>query len=87
VFVLGKPFHPSLMFVGEARSLPYLPANVRLGWKGLPKTKDKNQLITAVKGFIVQSLDLLENIYHSLATGTVYKSLHFLHNLRMGLLS
>ncbi len=22
VFVLGKPFHPSLMFVGDARSLP-----------------------------------------------------------------
>jgi hypothetical protein len=22
VFVLGKPFQPSLMFVGEARSLP-----------------------------------------------------------------
>ncbi len=24
VFILGKPFQPSLMFVGEARSLPYL---------------------------------------------------------------
>jgi hypothetical protein len=49
VFVLGKPFQPSLMFVGEARSLPYsgapercltweapaLPANIRLGGKGL----------------------------------------------------
>ncbi len=44
-------FQPSLMFVGEARSLPYngapesfivqapaLPANIRLGWKILPGT-------------------------------------------------
>ncbi len=41
------------MFVGEARSLPWsgapqrcftwvgLPANIRLGWKGLPGTKTK----------------------------------------------
>ncbi len=52
MFVPGKPFQPSLMFVGEARSLPksraperallgyaaVLPANTRLGWKGLPGT-------------------------------------------------
>jgi hypothetical protein len=50
VFVLDKPFQPSLMFVCKARSLPRvehlkgvslgyapaLPANIRLGWKGLP---------------------------------------------------
>jgi hypothetical protein len=39
----GKPFLPSLMFVGKARAYPSdankapaLPANIRLGWKGLP---------------------------------------------------
>ncbi len=51
-FAPGKPFQPSLMFVGEARSLPEngapercftqvgsaLPANIRLSWKGLPWT-------------------------------------------------
>ncbi len=50
--VPGKPFQPSLMFVGEARSLPKigasercfihvgtaLPENIRLGWEGLPGT-------------------------------------------------
>ncbi len=38
MFVPGKPFRPSLMFVGEAKSIlyaPVLPANIRLGWKGL----------------------------------------------------
>ncbi len=48
--VPGKPFQPSIMFVGEAeaRAFPYLsdaplkgrfmalPTNIRLGWKGLP---------------------------------------------------
>jgi len=52
VFVPGKPFQPSLMFVGKARRLPQsgaperrftqlgsgLPVNIRLGWKGLPGT-------------------------------------------------
>jgi hypothetical protein len=50
VFVPGKPFQPSLMFVGEAydrverlkdASLRYdraLLANIRLGWTGLPGT-------------------------------------------------
>ncbi len=46
---LASFFQPSLIFVGEARSLPYsaapkifivqapaLPANIRLGWKILP---------------------------------------------------
>ncbi len=50
--VLGKPFQPSLMFVGEARCLPRvehlkvasleeaptLLGNIRLGWKDLPRT-------------------------------------------------
>ncbi len=51
MFVPDKPLQPSLMFVGEARNLPYsgalgrcltqapsLTANIRLGWKGLPGT-------------------------------------------------
>jgi hypothetical protein len=46
VFVPGKPFQPSLMFVGEARSLPYgapekcftRVGSIRLGWQGLPGT-------------------------------------------------
>jgi hypothetical protein len=33
MFFYGKPFQPSLMFVGEGRNLP---VNIRLGWKGLP---------------------------------------------------
>ncbi len=42
--ILGKPFQPSLMFVGKARDYPSqgprvgsCPTNVRLGWKGLPR--------------------------------------------------
>jgi hypothetical protein len=44
MFVPGRPFEPSLMFVGKAKSLPLngalgkipeLLANIRLGWKGL----------------------------------------------------
>jgi hypothetical protein len=46
VFVPGKPFQTSLMFAGkvgayprvEHLSAPALPANIRLGWKGLPGT-------------------------------------------------
>jgi hypothetical protein len=34
MFVPGKPFQPSLMFVGKVRSLPY----IRLSWKGLQGT-------------------------------------------------
>jgi hypothetical protein len=30
VFVAGKPFQPSLVFVGKARSLPYRGASERL---------------------------------------------------------
>ncbi len=37
VFVLGKPFQPSLMFADEARSLPQSGAlGIRPGWKGFP---------------------------------------------------
>jgi hypothetical protein len=42
MFVPGKPFQPSLMFVGEARSLP---------WSGAPE----NPQIAAVNYFIVQA--------------------------------
>ncbi len=41
MFVPRKIFRPSPMFVGEDRSLPKalaFPANIRLGWKGLPGT-------------------------------------------------
>ncbi len=50
VFVLGKPFHPSLMFAGSDGAYPSeagapllvrllaFPTNIRLGWKGLPET-------------------------------------------------
>ncbi len=38
---------------------PALPANIRLGWKGLPETNTlaylKNPQITAVKSFTVQA--------------------------------
>ncbi len=33
VFVSGKSFQPSLMFVSKAGA-----TNIRLGWKGLPET-------------------------------------------------
>jgi hypothetical protein len=44
IFVLDKPFQPSLMFVGNLKGgslglAPALPANHRLGWKGLPGEK------------------------------------------------
>ncbi len=53
VFVPGKPFQPSAMFVGKVRSQPWsgalmrgisltlspaLPLNIRLEWKGLQVT-------------------------------------------------
>jgi hypothetical protein len=70
VFVPGKPFKSGLMFGGKARSLPQsgtlercfnwvgsaLPANIRLGWKGLPRanalTYYKKSELMAVKSFI-----------------------------------
>ncbi len=46
MFVVGRPFQASIMFVGKVRSLPKsegeapaLPTNIRLGWKGLQGTK------------------------------------------------
>jgi hypothetical protein len=49
MFVSGKTFHPSLVFVGEARAYPRvehmkgtslgaLPSNTGLGWTCLPET-------------------------------------------------
>jgi hypothetical protein len=69
VFVPGKPFQPSLMFAGKAEPtqvkkllgapLLALPANIRLGWKGLPGTNTLayygNLKITAAKSFIIQA--------------------------------
>ncbi len=67
VFVLGKPFQPSLMFVNEAEAylsetvllkrIPLaLPTNIRLGWKALPGTNTLayyiHSVITDVKSFI-----------------------------------
>ncbi len=40
-FARGKPFQPSVMFVGKASSLPYSGApetNIKLDLKGLPWT-------------------------------------------------
>jgi hypothetical protein len=68
IMIPGKPFLPSLMFVGKARAYPSdatkapaLPANIRLGWKGLPRTNalayyQKAQL-RAVKSFITLVTD------------------------------
>ncbi len=71
MFVPGKPFQPSLILwvrlestrVKQLPGAPLLgrllasPTNVRLGWKGLPRTNTlayyKNLTITAVKSFIV----------------------------------
>ncbi len=50
----------------------FLASLARLGWKGLPET---NTLITTVKNFIVQ------------APGTVFTTLHYLRNLRIGPIS
>jgi hypothetical protein len=74
VSVLGKPFQSSLIFVGEARSLPRvehlkgaaptLPANIRLGWKGLPRKNtlayNENLQITATNSFIAQASGRLQ---------------------------
>ncbi len=57
-FVPSNPFHPSLMFSGEdgaySSEAPFrcstlgqalaLPANIRLGWKGLPENKRSSLL-------------------------------------------
>ena len=54
MFVPGKPFQSSLMFVRKGRNLPYsgtlltlligqalaLITYIRLGWEGLPGTND-----------------------------------------------
>ncbi len=48
---------------GASLGLPQaLPANIRLGWKGLPVTKHSSSLqtITAVKSFTLQALE--ENV-------------------------
>ncbi len=76
MFVPGKPFQPSLMFAGNARTLPRvehlkvaslgwplaLPANIRLGWKGLPRTNKPSYyeylLITVEKVSITLGLGL-----------------------------
>ncbi len=64
MFVLGKPFQPSLMFMVTTRALvkhlsdaplQALPANIKLGWKGLPGTNTlayyESSQITDVKSF------------------------------------
>ncbi len=48
MFVHGKPFHPSLMFLGKTRAYPLsapiygrrlaLPTKITIGYKGLPRT-------------------------------------------------
>jgi len=56
VSVPGKPFQPSQMFAGKAKSLP---ANIRLGWKGY---RDKHSSLTALTSFIGLALSR-EHIY------------------------
>ncbi len=55
MLVHGKHFQPSLVFVGEARSLK----GASLGWKGWPGTNTlasyENLYISAVKSFTVQA--------------------------------
>ncbi len=63
MFDLGKPFQPSVMFVGMAlttkgislKSTLALPANIRQGWKGLPWTTTpayyKHKQAMAIKSF------------------------------------
>ncbi len=65
-FVPGKPFQPSLIFVGKAWAYPSkaplygrllaLLTNIRLGWKGLllenTLAYDENSQFTDVKSFI-----------------------------------
>jgi hypothetical protein len=56
MFVLGKPFQLSLVFVGKAGAYPSdtplkgrmlaLPKNIILGWKGLPGTNALTYLLT-----------------------------------------
>jgi hypothetical protein len=56
VFVLGKP----VLHSGKPEALP---ANIRLDWKGLPRTNTlanyENPQITAVIIFIVQATKLV----------------------------
>ncbi len=66
--VTGKPLQPSLMLAGKAsellkgaslRQALALPANITLGWRGLPGTNTlayyENPKIMAVKSFMVQA--------------------------------
>ncbi len=64
MFVPGKPFQLSLMFAGKARGQPrgehlkdILPANIGIGWKGLPGTNAlayyKKAWLTAVKNYSI----------------------------------
>ncbi len=73
MFVIVKPFHPSLMLMikatqpsqlGHLKDAPLeakvqrLPTNIRLGWKGLPRTNTsllRKSASTNVKSFIVQA--------------------------------
>ncbi len=65
MFVPGKTFQPSLMFVWvrpdaclrieqpKGASLGQAPANIRLGWKGLPGTNARSSLL---RKFVKKSL-------------------------------
>ncbi len=57
VFILGKPFQPCLIFVG----------NIIQDWKGLPWKNTlayENLQITAVKSFIIQALGVVFTALH-----------------------
>ncbi len=63
MFVPGKHFQPSVVFVGEARSLPSKWANIRQGWKWMIMKNSlaycDMELIAAVNTFNEQGLLVL----------------------------
>jgi hypothetical protein len=89
------------MFEGKARSLTYsgaperlaLPANIRLGWKGLQGTNTlayyEDSQITSVKSFIILGpgdsvIKHFTAVYEcSKKAGAAFATLHFLCNLRI----
>ncbi len=81
MFVPGRLFQPSLMFVGKDRSLkgaslgqaPTLLTNIRLGWKGLPGANTHNGLTRGLrrKSSVANTTlgAILEQIYLSCKLG------------------
>jgi hypothetical protein len=55
LFIPGKPFWPGFIFAGgRMKAAPLglaLLSNIRLGWKGLPKTNTLTSLVIKKKSF------------------------------------